>query len=179
MNKAAIFIRVSTEEQDTENQRLKLMELINRRNYEHVKTYDVTQSVYHHASTEYLSELREDARLGKYNILCVWSLDRLSRRGIMHTLNIVNELCNNGVKIVSLQDGFIDTLTDNNIRDLFIAFISFIARYESQRKSANIKAGLAKKKQLGYNIGKPKGAKDIKTRRKIGYLGNQNAKSKV
>ena len=149
--RAAIFIRVSTEDQNLTNQRFHLMELLKFRGYQYVKTYEYVQSAFteHHSSTNYLNELREDARLGKFDVLLIWSLDRLSRRG-----------------------------TDPVIRELFISLLAFVSKFESSRKSERIKAALERKKKQGLPIGKPKGAKDTKPRRKRGYLENKNALSK-
>ena len=180
--RAAIFIRVSTEDQDLTNQRFHLMELLKFRGYEYFKTYEYIQSAFtevHHSNTSYLNDIREDARLGKFDVLLIWSLDRLSRRGIKHTLDIVSELAANNIQIVSSKEAFIESFTDNPLmRELFISMLSFVAAFESLRKSERIKAALERKKKEGLPVGKPKGAKDTKPRRKRGYLENKNALSK-
>ena len=179
--KAGIFIRVSTEDQNLTNQRFHLMELLKFRGYEYYKTYEYIQSAFteHHSSTSYLNEIREDARLCKFDVLLIWSLDRLSRRGIKHTLDIVSELAANNIQIVSSKESFIESFTDNPLmRELFISMLAFVAGFESERKSERIKAALERKKKQGLPIGKPKGAKDTKPRRKRGYLENKNALSK-
>ena len=52
----------------------------------------------------------------------------------------------------------------------------------SKQKNVNVatttKGTLERKKKQGLPIGKPKGAKDTKPRRKRGYLENKNALSK-
>ena len=179
--RAAIFIRVSTEDQDLTNQRFHLMELLKFRGYEYFKTYEYIQSAFtevHHSNTDYLKDLREDARLGKFDVLLIWSLDRLSRRGIKHTLDIVSELSAHNVQIVSSKEAFIVSFTDPVIRQLFISLLAFVSKFESSMKSERIKATLERKKKQGLPVGKPKGAKDTKPRRKRGYLENKNALSK-
>ena len=178
--RAAIFIRVSTEDQNLTNQRFHLMELLKFRGYEYYKTYEYIQSAFteHHSSTSYLNEIREDARLGRFDVLLIWSLDRLSRRGIKHTLDIVSELAANNIQIVSSKESFIESFNDPVIRELFISLLAFVSKFESSRKSERIKAALERKKKQGLPVGKPKGAKDTKPRRKRGYLENKNALSK-
>lgn len=180
--RAAIFIRVSTEDQNLTNQRFHLMELLKFRGYEYFKTYEYIQSAFtkvHHSNTDYLKEVREDSRQGKFDVLLVWSLDRLSRRGIKHTLDIVSELAANNIQIVSSKESFIESFThDPLMRELFISMLAFVAGWESKRKSERIKAALERKKKQGLPVGKPKGAKDTKPRRKRGYLENKNALSK-
>ena len=67
---------------------------------------------------------------------------------------------------------------ENLNKELFISMLAFVASFESSRKSERIKDALERKKKQGLPIGKPKGAKDTKPRRKRGYLENKNALSK-
>ena len=73
MIKAGLFMRVSTKDQHTENQKEALIQLISDRNYELAKIYDVTASATGKDNLEssYLDEVYEDARLGIINVLVV------------------------------------------------------------------------------------------------------------
>src|SRR5438309_8585391 len=50
--------------------------------------------------------LRADARAGLLRRLYLFKLDRLTRSGIADTLNVVQELRDSGVEIVTVADGF-------------------------------------------------------------------------
>ena len=49
---------------------------------------------------------------------------------------------------------------------------------ESQQRSERQKAAIQLMKKQGKKIGRPKGAKDKKTRVKLGYFGNDNKTNK-
>ena len=85
MKKAAIFIRVSTDHQELDNQRSALIDLMNRNNYQYYTTYEYVESGYS-GSSEHLKDVIKDARLRKFDVLLVWAIDRLTRRGIYETL---------------------------------------------------------------------------------------------
>jgi len=53
-----------------------------------------------------------DARKRKFDVLLFWSLDRLTREGVLKTLLILNRLSGYGVKYRSLQEQWIDSLGD-------------------------------------------------------------------
>ena len=81
MTKAAIWSRVSTNEQDTSNQVLQLELWAKQRGFDIVKIYNVEESAWRGAHKKAIHEALEDARKGQYSVLMVWALDRLSREG--------------------------------------------------------------------------------------------------
>ena len=101
--KVAIWLRVSTEEQHAENQLPSLQAWAEHRGFEVVKVYQVQESAWKGAHQKALSEVYEDARVGKFNVLMVWALDRLTRQGVAATLEIIERLGRHGVKVLSLQ----------------------------------------------------------------------------
>ena len=175
MKRAGIFLRVSTEDQDYNNQRFHLDEIAKFRGYEIYKYYKSVISAYHVKSSVYLKEALEDARQGKIDTLFIWSLDRLSRRGVNATLNILKQFSEYNVQIVSYKEEWIETFTqDNSIRELLISMISFVAGWESERNRARTQTAMDRLKAEDKPRGRPKGSKDKKTRKKTGYLGNNN-----
>ena len=173
--RAGILVRVSTKRQDTDNQLIECMDLLRNRNYSHIKTYTHQVSA-HQFETDYLNEIYEDARLGKINILIIWSLDRVSRRGPEHLYNALKRLSQYNCQIISVKENFLESFTDNSMRGLFIYLLGYLAEIESRRKSERVTASLNKLKKRGVKLGRPKGARDKKTRQKTGYLGNKNRK---
>lgn len=110
----------------------------------------------------------EDAERGKFNLLLVWSLDRLSREGISNTLGYLERLKRNGVAVKSLQESWLDT-RDEGLGNLLISIFAWIAQQERKRIVERTKAGLDRARRSGKQLGRPVGSKDSKKRKKSGY----------
>ena len=110
----------------------------------------------------------EDADKHKFELLLIWSLDRLSREGISNTLGYLARLKRNGVAVKSLQESWLDT-RDESLGQLLVAIFSWVAEQERRRISERTLAGLARAKRHGQKLGRPKGKKDSKKRRISGY----------
>ena len=171
MKKAALFIRVSTDHQELDNQRSALIDLMNRNNYQYYTTYEYIESGYS-GSSEHLKDVIEDARLRKFDVLLIWAIDRLTRRGILETLQLIVQLTKT-IEVISLQEYWVSG--DPHTRELIMAVTAWIAKQESGRRSERIKAGVKRRIKEGKPVGRMRGAKDKKTRKKIGYLSNTNA----
>ena len=165
--KAAIWLRVSTGEQHTDNQLPDLRAYGERRGCEVVKVYQVQESAWRGAHQKALTEVYKDARAGRFTVLLVWSLDRLSRKGVGPTLEIVNRLSKAGVEVWSLQEPWLET--SGELRDLLLAMVGWVAQYESNRRSERTLAGLNRARANGAKLGRPQGSKDKKKRRRSGY----------
>ena len=86
--KAAIWARVSTTEQETENQLSNLEAWATTNDLEVVETYSINESAYRGAQRNALEAVYRDARQGRIEVLLVRSLDRLSRQGFRQTSEI-------------------------------------------------------------------------------------------
>jgi DNA invertase Pin-like site-specific DNA recombinase len=102
-----------------------------------------------------------------YDAVLIWALDRLTHEGIAKMLEWVNTFKAYGVKVVSLNESWADTT--GPMAELLYAVCAWAAEYESKRKSERVKVGLARAVKCGSKLGRPKGAKDKKPRRKAGY----------
>jgi len=87
-----------------------------------------------------------------------WSLDRLSREGVLKTLLILNQLSTHGVKYRSLQEQWIDSL--GAFSDAIIGILATVAKFEADRISARVRTGLARAKAQGKVLGRPKAIVD-------------------
>ena len=94
----------------------------------------------------------EDARRRKYDVLLFWSMDRISREGALKTLQALNALTQYGVKYRSLQEAYIDTL--GPFGDAVIGLIATVAKMEAERTSARVRAGLARVRANGVELGR-------------------------
>lgn len=166
--KAAIYIRVSTDEQDAGNQLPALKDLARRRGLKVVEVYSESQSAWTAGHQAELARLTEDAAKGKFKVLLVWSLDRISREGPAAILNFVDKFKRYDVKIISLQESW--TEAPGELGDLLYAVVGWVARMESQRRSERTKAALERLKAQGKPLGRPLNAKDTKKRSRRGYF---------
>lgn len=99
--RAAIYVRVSTAEQETALQESELREYCERRGWESVLYRDRGQSGAKQDRPA-LNQLLTDLRKRKVDVILVWSLDRLAR-SLKHLLGIAEECRTLGVDLVSLR----------------------------------------------------------------------------
>ena len=142
--KAALYIRCSTSQQDTDNQRLALEKWASERGFEIVATYRENESAWKDGHQRELARLRGDAKRGRFDILLVWALDRLSREGPLKVLQLVQSFQVLGVKLLSYQEPW--TWTDGPMVELLYSLTAWVAKYESDRKSERTLAGIARSK---------------------------------
>jgi DNA invertase Pin-like site-specific DNA recombinase len=106
----AVYLRVSTSHQTTENQFIALIDVCNRNEWEVVQVYEETIS-----GTKGLDERSElnrmmhDACLKKFDKVVVYSVDRLGR-SMKHLITVLSQLDDLGIDVFSLAQG-IDTST--------------------------------------------------------------------
>ncbi|MDA8333301.1 MAG: recombinase family protein [Candidatus Dormibacteraeota bacterium] len=171
MTQCALWLRVSTSEQETTNQEPELLALAAARGFEVAEIYRLEGESAWSGSGGYrkaLDAMLRDARRGRFEVLLVWALDRLSREGPLATLQLVDRLGRAGVQVVSLHEAW--TEAGGELRELLLAITAWAARMESQRRSERTKAGLERARAEGKRIGRPLGAKDSRKRRRSGYL---------
>ena len=164
MTRAAIYARVSTGQQDADNQIAVLKEWAKQRGFEDVHVYTETESAWRDGHQQELARLVRDARKGRFKFVLVWALDRLSRLGALSILSLIHRLAGYGVKVLSHQESW--TEAPGDLAEVLYAIAGWVARMESQRRSERTKAGLVRVKAAGVRLGRPPGAKDKKRRRR-------------
>jgi DNA invertase Pin-like site-specific DNA recombinase len=89
--KCAIYARVSTRKQDEANQLNQLREFAKKQGWEVVTEYcDVVSGSGKQERPRFLA-MMQDASQCKFDLLLFWSLDRLSREGIVKTLGYLQQ----------------------------------------------------------------------------------------
>src|SRR5215472_4534992 len=166
--KAAIWARVSTSEQETENQVAQLRAWAERRGFEVVEVYRVEESAFTGRHRPALSRVLDDARAGRFSVLLVWALDRLERGGVLATMQTWDRLTRSGVQVLSRQEPWTETAGD--MRELLLAITGWVAAMESHRRSERTKAGMQRARADGKAIGRPVGSKDGRRRKRSGYV---------
>ena len=166
--KTALYLRVSTVDQTSENQRLQLEDFARGRGWEITAVYAENESAWKAGHQKELARLLHDSRNGrrKYDLVLVWALDRLSREGAAAILNLVNQFKLFGVKVISLQESW--TEAPGEIGEVLFSIAGWAARMESNRKSERTKAGLERALKQGKVLGRPRGSRD-KRKRKMKY----------
>ena len=164
--KAAIYSRCSTDQQSTDNQTLALEAWAKERGFDVVEIYTENETAWRSGHQAELARLVLDARRGKFEVVLVWALDRLSREGAAAILNLVNSL--KPVRLYSYQESW--TEAPGIVGDILFSITAWVAQMESQRRSERTLAGLARVKASGKKLGRPVGSKDGKKRRRTGYL---------
>jgi DNA invertase Pin-like site-specific DNA recombinase len=151
--RVAIYSRVSTSDQDTSNQLVQLREHCIRQGHEVVHEYtDISSGG--KSDRKQLKQMLEHARQRKFDILLFWSLDRLSREGVLETLKYLEQLTDYGVGYRSYTEQYLDSL--GPFRDAVLAILACIAKQERIRLSERTLAGLARAKAQGRVGGRPK-----------------------
>ena len=163
--KVAVYIRNSTNEerQNPENQIRPLRERCEKDGLD----FEIFQEFASGAkeSRPELDKMLQRIRKGDFSAVMVWRLDRLGR-SLKHLLQLVEEFRNKEVTFISLTEGF-DTSTPQG--ELFFHIAGAFAQFERKLIQERINAGLKRAKEDGKKLGRPKGSKDTKRRRKSGY----------
>jgi DNA invertase Pin-like site-specific DNA recombinase len=147
----AIYARVSTHEQNADNQLIELREYVERRRWSAVEYVDRGISGAKD-SRPALDTLMRDAKRRKFDVLLVWRLDRLGR-SLRHLILTLEELQHLGVAFVSLGEG-IDTSTPSGRLHLHI--LGAMAEFERARIVERVRLGLARAKAQGKRLGRPR-----------------------
>lgn len=150
--RVALYARTSTADgrQDLTNQTRELHQYAKRMGWRIVGEY-LDQVTGRKAQRPQFQQAMNDARKRKFDVLLFWSLDRLSREGVLKTLLILNQLSTYGVKYRSLQEQWIDTL--GAFSDAIVGILATVAKFEADRMSSRVRSGLARARAQGKTLG--------------------------
>jgi DNA invertase Pin-like site-specific DNA recombinase len=168
--KVAIYLRVSSQEQHSDNQLPQLEAYCRGKGWQIAEIYSESESAWRNGHQAELSRLLTDVRSGlrKYDVVLVWALDRLSRLGPLAVLTLIDSLKRCNCRVVSLSELW--TEVDGPLSDILYSLVAWVAKFESDRRSERTLAGLERAKREGKRLGRPPGSRDKKKRRRSGYL---------
>jgi DNA invertase Pin-like site-specific DNA recombinase len=149
--KAAIYARVSTLDQEPENQLAEVRRYVQARGWTAVEYVDRGVSGAKDRRPA-LDQLVIDARRRRFDVVVCWRLDRLGRN-LKHLITLLEELQVLGVAFVSLAEG-IDATTPAGKLQMHI--LGAIAEFERERIRERVLAGLQRAKAQGKRLGRPK-----------------------
>ena len=150
--RTALYLRVSTDKQETENQAMQLREFAARQGWQIVLEYVDYESGGKNDRAQF-RQMFEDASRRKFDLLLFWALDRLSREGVLETLQYLNRLTSYGIAWRSFTEQFFDSC--GPFRDAVIAIMATLAKQERVKRSERTKAGLARVRAAGKALGRP------------------------
>jgi DNA invertase Pin-like site-specific DNA recombinase len=174
----AIYTRVSTDRQDCENQAVQLREFATTQGWEVVREYTDYESGSKADRPEF-QRMFLDASRRRFDLLLFWALDRLSREGVLETLQHLNRLESYGVCYRSFTESYFDSC--GAFKDVILAVMATLAKQERLKRSERTKAGLAIARARGKVLGRPKTitatARDVQALRGVGYSFRAAARS--
>ena len=148
--RAAVYARVSTYDQEVENQLGELRKYVEARGWEAREYVDegVSGTAVQRPA---LDELVRDAKRRRFDVLVCWRLDRLGR-SLKHLITLLDDLQVLGVAFVSLAEG-IDATTPAGKLQMHI--LGAISEFERARCAERVRAGLARVRREGRRLGRP------------------------
>ena len=156
----AIYVRVSTGQQDYENQLEQLRDFCKNKNWNIYKEYSEIISGKEYDRPEF-KRMLEDASKRKFDAILVWALDRFTREGtarVWHYLSLLNTW---GIKFISYTESYFNT-ENEMVRDILFSIMASLAKQERLRIGERTKAGLERARAKGIKLGKPKVSKKIR-----------------
>src|SRR5580765_154431 len=149
--KAAIYARVSTVDQEPENQLQELRRYVEARGWTAVEYVDRGVSGAKDRRPS-LDQLLTEGRRRRFDVLVCWRLDRLGRN-LRHLILLLDELHAVGIGFVTLGEG-IDTTSPTG--RLILHVLGAIAEFERARIAERVKAGLLRARAQGKRLGRPR-----------------------
>ena len=167
--KTAIYCRVSTDKQTTENQKPRLLQYALDRKYDFTFFEEIEST---RKTRPVKQGLLARIRAGEFQIVLVYKLDRWARSSTELILEI-QELVDRGVQFISISDNLDFSSASGR---LHFQILAAFCEFERSNISERTKEGLIRKKMQGVKLGRPVGSKDKASRPKSGYYLRELAK---
>jgi len=148
--RAAIYVRVSTIDQDTQRQESELREYVEKRGWSY-KLYKDKGHSGAKADRPALNNLVHDIRCRKIDVVVVWALDRLARS--LKQLPAISEDCRSvGVDLIALKQNVDTTLPAGR---LTFQVLGAVAEFERELLRERVRSGMAQARRSGKHVGRP------------------------
>lgn len=166
----ALYVRVSTDKQEVDNQLKDLRDFCNKKNWNIIQEYiDFNVSGKLDKRPQF-DLMFQDAHKLKFNTILFWDLSRFSRSGTLFTLQKLKELENLNISWHSYQEPYFSSVGE--FKDVVLSIMSTLAKIERDKISERTKAGLKRLKREGRVLGRPKGSTDKKKRKRSCFKKN-------
>jgi DNA invertase Pin-like site-specific DNA recombinase len=157
--RAAIYLRVSTTGQNTDNQRLELERIAERRGWSVVEVYEdfgISGSKGRDQRPA-LDQLLKDANRRRFDVVMAWSIDRVGR-SLIDLLGTIQHLEAVGCDLFLDQQN-IDTTTPAG--RLLFQITGAFAEFERSMIRSRVNAGLARARAQGKRLGRRPVSADV------------------
>jgi len=149
--RVALYLRVSSADQNTGAQRCDLLQLVQQRGWQVIEEYiDTISGV--RSRRPGLDRLMNDANRRRFDVIAVWSFDRLAR-SVRHFLQVVDELSHLNIEFASYREN-IDT--SGPMGRTVMVILSAVAELERNLIIERVKSGMRRAKLEGQHIGRPR-----------------------
>ena len=158
MKRVVLYLRVSTEGQTTENQRLAIHDYVSRQDgWKVTAEYeDVGVSGAKH-DRQGLDALKADAAKRKFDAVVVWKFDRMAR-SVSHLLETLALFQRYHIDFASVTEA-VDTSTAAG--RMLLTFLGAVGEFERSLTVERVRCGLARAKANGQALGRPRRGFDL------------------
>jgi DNA invertase Pin-like site-specific DNA recombinase len=157
--RVALYVRVSTDGQTVQNQRLELLAIAERHGWHVVEAF-ADRGISGAKGREHrpaLDKLLKGVARREFDLVAAWSVDRLGR-SLQDLLGFLGELHAKGVDLYLHQQG-IDTTTPSG--KAMFQMMGVFAEFERAMIRERVNAGLARARAAGVTLGRPRVADDV------------------
>ena len=151
--RVAFYLRVSTGEQTTENQRRELEQVAKRSGWDVVEIYEDAgiSGANGREKRPAFDKLLKDASRREFDLVAAWSVDRLGR-SLQHLVAFLGELHALKIDLYLHQQG-IDTTTPAG--EAMFQMMGVFAQFERAMIQERVKSGLSRARASGKRLGRP------------------------
>ena len=150
MRKAALYLRVSTIDQNPENQLQDLRQLAAQRGFEIVQEFTDHGFSGARVKRPGLDQLLSAAKRGQFEVVLIWACDRLAR-STRHFLELLDEFARLNIELISVHEN-LDT--GGALGRAIVIILAAIAELERNLIRERVKAGMRRAKLEGRHIGR-------------------------
>ena len=151
--RTAVYIRISTVEQNSALQRQELEQYIQARGWTLAGTYEDQMSGDKSARPG-LNRLLNDATARRFDAVIVWKLDRFGR-SLVDCLGHIQTLERYGVRFLAITQG-LDTNQNDPAGRFLLHILGAAAEFERSLIRERVHAGIKAAKKAGKVLGRPK-----------------------
>jgi DNA invertase Pin-like site-specific DNA recombinase len=165
--RAALYLRVSTTDQDPESQGREVRQFVTDRGWEVAETYQDLGVSGARSSRPALDRLMKDAWRGRFQTVVVWDLSRMAR-STLHALQVLQAFEQMNVRLVAVKQTFD---TDTPLGKAFFTLAAMFAELERSILIERVRAGMARARAEGKRIGRPVRYMDLEELRRLRLQG--------
>lgn len=152
--RAAFYLRVSTDAQTVENQKLELERVAKSAGWETVEIYqdEGISGAKGRDQRPAFDRLLKDASRRRFDLIAAWSVDRLGR-SLKHLVAFLEEVHHLGIDLYLHQQGLNTTTPAGKA---MFQMLGVFSEFERAMIRERVNAGLARAKANGKTLGRPK-----------------------